>query len=89
MRLFSLQPGVNAKKRIHAHTRPSAAAGTPRDRRTALAGLVTAPNGRPRSVIAFTIRGGRIVQIDILADPSRLRRFNLTPIGELNGGLGT
>nr|WP_245737700.1 hypothetical protein [Jiangella alba] len=42
-------------------------------------GLVTAPDGRPLSVMAFTIRGGRIVEIDILADPGRLARLALTP----------
>jgi hypothetical protein len=28
-------------------------------------------------VMGFTVRGGRIVEIDILADPARLRRFDL------------
>ena len=40
-------------------------------------GLVTAADGQPISVIAFTIRGGRVLEIDILADPSRLRQLNL------------
>ena len=35
-------------------------------------------DGEPFSVGAFTIRGGRIVEIDILADPERLRRLDLT-----------
>ena len=35
-------------------------------------GIVTAPGGRPAAVMAFTIVGGRIVRIDILADPDRL-----------------
>jgi RNA polymerase sigma-70 factor (ECF subfamily) len=42
------------------------------------AGLVAARHGRPFSVIGFTIRHGRIVEIDILADPERLRRLDLT-----------
>ena len=42
------------------------------------AGVVVAPRGRLFSVMGFTIRGGRIVAIDILADPERLRRLDLT-----------
>jgi hypothetical protein len=41
------------------------------------AGLVVAAQGRPLSVMAFTVAGGRIVEIDILADPERLRRLDL------------
>jgi len=33
--------------------------------------------GEPFSVLAFTIAGGRIVEIDILLDPERLRRLGL------------
>jgi RNA polymerase sigma factor (sigma-70 family) len=42
------------------------------------AGLVTAPDGKPVSVMGFTVRAGKIVQIDILADPARLARLDLT-----------
>ncbi len=41
------------------------------------AGAVWAPGGRPRVVFGFTIRGGKIVEIDILADPARLRQLDL------------
>jgi RNA polymerase sigma factor (sigma-70 family) len=41
------------------------------------AGVVVAPGGRPVAVMAFTIRGGKIVEIDVLADPERLRQFDL------------
>jgi RNA polymerase sigma-70 factor (ECF subfamily) len=41
------------------------------------AGLVAAPHGQPFSVLAFTVRGGKIVEIDILADPVRLSRLGL------------
>jgi RNA polymerase sigma factor (sigma-70 family) len=37
------------------------------------AGAVVVPGGRPFAVMAFTVSGGRIVEIDILADPERLR----------------
>jgi len=39
---------------------------------------VWAPGGRPRVVFTFTIAGGKIVAIDILADPDRLSRLDLT-----------
>jgi RNA polymerase sigma factor (sigma-70 family) len=42
------------------------------------AGLVTVRYGRAFSVSGFTIRGGRIVEMDILADPERIARLDLT-----------
>jgi RNA polymerase sigma-70 factor (ECF subfamily) len=33
-------------------------------------------------VLGFTVSGGRIVEIDILADPERLSRLDLTFIGD-------
>jgi RNA polymerase sigma factor (sigma-70 family) len=42
------------------------------------AGFVVAPRGRPVSVAGFTIAGGKIVEIDLLADPERLRDLDLT-----------
>jgi RNA polymerase sigma factor (sigma-70 family) len=45
-------------------------------------GLVTAPGGQPYSVVGFTIRHGKIVEIDILADPERLRQLNLSVLTE-------
>jgi RNA polymerase sigma-70 factor (ECF subfamily) len=41
-------------------------------------GVVWAPGGRPRVAFGFTVRGGRIVAIDLLADPERLREVELT-----------
>src|SRR5206468_285132 len=42
------------------------------------AGLVTTtPQGPPFSVMGFTISDGRIVEIDILADPERLARLDV------------
>ncbi|HEU5158975.1 MAG TPA: sigma-70 family RNA polymerase sigma factor [Streptosporangiaceae bacterium] len=43
-------------------------------------GVVTRRDGEPFSVAGFTVRGGAIVAIDILADPERLRRLDLTPL---------
>ena len=42
------------------------------------AGLMWAPGGRPRVVIAFAMRSGKIVAIDMLAEPERLRQVDLT-----------
>jgi hypothetical protein len=42
------------------------------------AGFLVARRGRPLTVAGFTVAGGRIVEIDLLADPARLRRLNLT-----------
>ena len=42
------------------------------------AGAVVAPRGRPVSVMAFTVADARIVAIDVLSDPERLRRLDLT-----------
>jgi RNA polymerase sigma-70 factor (ECF subfamily) len=41
-------------------------------------GAVWAPGGQPRVVFAFTIVSGKIVEIDLLADPERLSRLALT-----------
>ena len=38
------------------------------------------PDGRLLSVIAFTIAGGKVVEMDILADPERLSRLDLSAI---------
>jgi RNA polymerase sigma-70 factor (ECF subfamily) len=43
-----------------------------------VAGVVVAPEGRPFAVMAFTVRGGRIVAIDALTDPERLAELDLT-----------
>jgi RNA polymerase sigma factor (sigma-70 family) len=42
-----------------------------------VAGVVVAPRGRPFSVMAFTVRNGRIVAIDSLSDPERLAELHL------------
>jgi RNA polymerase sigma-70 factor, ECF subfamily len=41
------------------------------------AGVVVAPGGRPFSIMGFTVRGGRIVEIDSISDPDRLRGLDL------------
>ena len=43
-------------------------------------GVAWAPDGRPVAVLAMTVRGGRIVAIEVLADPERLSRLDLTEV---------
>src|ERR687897_251378 len=46
------------------------------------AGVVVAPRGRPFAVMGFTVRGGKIVEVDILADPARLSRLDLAVLDD-------
>jgi RNA polymerase sigma-70 factor (ECF subfamily) len=43
-------------------------------------GVAWLPDGRPFAVVAMTIRGGRIVAIDVLADPERLAKLDLDAV---------
>jgi RNA polymerase sigma-70 factor (ECF subfamily) len=45
-------------------------------------GMVSYRNGEPFSLGGVTVRGGRIVEIDILADPERLRQLDLPALEE-------
>jgi RNA polymerase sigma factor (sigma-70 family) len=45
-------------------------------------GVVVAPRGRLLLVLGFTIRDGKIVEIDVVADPARLRRLDLAAFGD-------
>jgi RNA polymerase sigma factor (sigma-70 family) len=46
------------------------------------AGVVAADQGRPVSVLGVTVRGGKIAEIDILADPARLRQLDLAGLDD-------
>ncbi|HTP22322.1 MAG TPA: sigma-70 family RNA polymerase sigma factor [Solirubrobacteraceae bacterium] len=46
------------------------------------AGVVTMRDGEPFSVVAVTVRGGRIAEMDILSDPERIRQLDLAVLGE-------
>jgi RNA polymerase sigma-70 factor (ECF subfamily) len=46
------------------------------------AGVVVAARGRPLFVMAFTVTGGKIVAIDVLADPERLQQLDLTGLDD-------
>jgi len=45
-------------------------------------GAVRSSGGRPRVVFDFTIRGGKIVAIDMLADPEQLDNLDLTSLDD-------
>jgi RNA polymerase sigma-70 factor (ECF subfamily) len=46
------------------------------------AGVVVFERGRPFSVMGFTVTGGKIVEIDILADSARLRQLDLAVLDD-------
>jgi RNA polymerase sigma-70 factor (ECF subfamily) len=46
------------------------------------AGAVWAPGGQPRVVFGFTIARGTIVEIDLVADPERLRQLDLVVVSD-------
>jgi RNA polymerase sigma factor (sigma-70 family) len=54
--------------RFASFARPAVVNGT--------AGLIVIPRDRPIAVIGFTIASGRIVEIDLVADPDKLRALN-------------
>ena len=58
--------------RLAPYSRPALVNGAP--------GAVTAPGGVLRAVMGVAVAGGRIVEIDILADPERLRRLDLSAV---------
>ena len=45
-------------------------------------GLVWAPGGRLFRVLRFTIARGKIAEVDVIADPARLRRLNLAVLSQ-------
>src|SRR5256885_1178606 len=51
--------------RLAPHARPAIVNGA--------AGVIVVPGERPTAVVGFTISGGRIAEIDVIADPAKLR----------------
>jgi hypothetical protein len=43
-------------------------------------GLVLAPRGRLLRALTFTIDNGRIVEVDVIADPKRLSQLDLAVV---------
>jgi RNA polymerase sigma factor (sigma-70 family) len=46
------------------------------------AGFVVAPYGEPYAVLGITVSHGKIVEIDVVADPERLRQLDLTVLDQ-------
>ena len=65
---------AQAYSRLDLVVRPALVNGAP--------GVAVSRDGEPFSVGGFTVSGGRIVEIDFLADPERLSRLDLTIFGD-------
>ncbi len=46
------------------------------------AGVVVAPGGRPVAVMGCTVAHGKIVEIDVIADPNKLAKLDLTSLND-------
>ena len=46
------------------------------------AGLVVVRDGAPFAVLGFTVRDGRVVELDVVGDPERLRRLDLSVLDD-------
>jgi RNA polymerase sigma factor (sigma-70 family) len=46
-------------------------------------GLVGMVDGQPVSLMAFTVTGGKIVAMDVLTDPDRLRQLDLSALADI------
>jgi RNA polymerase sigma-70 factor, ECF subfamily len=66
--------GVLTSWRLDRLTRPALINGA--------AGVVAFEHGRPVAVAGFTVRHGKIAAIDVLADPERLLRLDLTVLND-------
>jgi RNA polymerase sigma factor (sigma-70 family) len=49
------------------------------------AGVVITFGGQPIAVMGFTVSGGKITEINAIADPERVRRFDLSALGDERG----
>jgi RNA polymerase sigma-70 factor (ECF subfamily) len=78
------RPGVPAEVRGAATVAEQAVRGRARAAQPALVngavGVIVAPRGRLLMVLDFTIRGGKIVAIDAIADPERVRQLELATL---------
>ena len=45
-------------------------------------GVVVTVNGRPFSIMAFTVRDDKIVEIDAIVDPERVARIAAAVLGD-------
>jgi RNA polymerase sigma factor (sigma-70 family) len=70
-------PVVRGASEVARHTRPPAGAVAFPATVNGAAGAVIFRHGQLSAVMGFTVRGGRIVEIDALGDPERLRQLDL------------
>lgn len=64
--------GALAFQALGYEVRPAVVNGAP--------GMVAFDGEEPRAVLGYTIAHGKIVEMNVLADPARLRRLNLTAV---------
>jgi RNA polymerase sigma factor (sigma-70 family) len=80
------RPGVPAEVRGAATVAQLAVRGRARAAQPALVngavGVVVAPRGRLLMILDFTIRDGKIVAIDAIADPERVRQLDLAVLDQ-------
>ena len=65
---------LTRSSRLAPHARPAIVNGN--------AGVIVVPGTRPVAVVGFAVAGGRIVEIDLIADPAKLAH-----LGDSRGGL--
>jgi hypothetical protein len=46
------------------------------------AGVIITMDGRPHAVMAFTVVEDKVVEIDVIADPERVRRVSSAVLGD-------
>jgi RNA polymerase sigma factor (sigma-70 family) len=84
----AVPPGAPAEVRGAAGVARRAIQGGARAARPALVngavGVVVAPHGRLLMVLRFTITGGKIIEIDAIAEPERLRQLDLAVLNDGN-----
>jgi RNA polymerase sigma factor (sigma-70 family) len=82
----AVRAGLSREVRGAPAVAKRAAKGRARAARPALVngamGVVVAPRGRLLMVLSFTIRGEKIVEIDVVGDPERLRQLDLALLDE-------
>jgi RNA polymerase sigma-70 factor (ECF subfamily) len=61
-----------------AEVRPAVVNGVP--------GGIVLVKGRPFALMAFTVRSGKIVEIDVINEPERVRRVAAAVLGDISIG---
>nr|WP_315971412.1 hypothetical protein [Paenibacillus sp. N3.4] len=45
-------------------------------------GVIAAPRGRLLYVLKFTIKSGKIAEVDLISDPTRIRQLDMSVFGD-------